>query len=552
VFASLLVTPIVFGQVSLTTAQIARRVSPSVVVIQGKTESGDFLGSGFIISKNGRIITNLHVIRDMKTAIVRVANGEIFDSLSVLAVDERRDIAVVQIPGFNLPPLELGDSDVLTVGEPLVVVGTPRGLEGTVTAGILSSVRDSGEGFKVLQTDAGVNPGNSGGPLLNNKGQVIGVVAFKLKSSEGLNFAIPINYVRGLLNNVHEPMTLNQMRQGLTSDKTEATQDTTEPSLKAILDSLKGNLAQEVFNFVAPFGSETWTVSQSSTLDSESCAPAFDTHIKYKTGASPDWSPLVTVLRVKLPLREILSGAVTKGEPYPNITSGDKVSYNVVLRTTPKGVVLLETLGQPETTTDVASLPFHEESAAQRALALALHARDLCRKPGPEPTVTGPSLKETLEWLKENIPLGTLNYLSSPGGSAVSMNEQSAVYSLDSCTATLGRVVTLTIADRPQRQSVGSYRATVPLGAISDAFVVSMDSLGQDAKVALGSGGGYRVILMSKSKNILLANYPPNSQRPITEAADGFFLKFSDESMANRVVVAFEHAADLCRKKEPF
>jgi S1-C subfamily serine protease len=91
-------------------------------------------------------------------------------------------------------------------------VGSPRGLEGTVTAGILSSVRDSGEGFKVLQTDAAVNPGNSGGPLVNNRGQAIGVVSFKLRSAEGLNFAIPINYVRGLLNNLHDPISLEQMR----------------------------------------------------------------------------------------------------------------------------------------------------------------------------------------------------------------------------------------------------------------------------------------------------------------------------------------------------
>jgi S1-C subfamily serine protease len=128
--------------------------------------------------------------------------------VSVLAVDERRDIAIVKVAGFDLPVLDLGNSDALAVGEPAVIVGSPRGLEGTVTAGILSSIRDSGDGFKVLQTDAAVNPGNSGGPLVNNKGQAIGVVSFKLRSAEGLNFAIPVNYVRGLFNNLHEPMTL--------------------------------------------------------------------------------------------------------------------------------------------------------------------------------------------------------------------------------------------------------------------------------------------------------------------------------------------------------
>ena len=216
VLCFLLVLPFTaFGQVPLTTAQIAERVSPSVVVIHGKTDSEDVLGSGFIVSKDGKIVTNLHVIRDLHTATVQTATGKIFDSISVVATDQRRDLAIFRVNGFDLPALDLGNSDALVVGEPVVIVGSPRGLEGTVTAGILSSVRDSGEGFKVLQTDAAVNPGNSGGPLVNNRGQAIGVVSFILRSSQGLNFAIPISYVRELLNSLHEPMTLEQMRRSV-------------------------------------------------------------------------------------------------------------------------------------------------------------------------------------------------------------------------------------------------------------------------------------------------------------------------------------------------
>src|ERR1700693_34395 len=102
VFASLLILPIAFGQIALTTAQIAKKAAPSVVVIQGKTDSGEVLGSGFIVSKDGQIVTNIHVIRDMKTANVQLANGEIFDSISVLATDERRDLAIIRIAGFDL------------------------------------------------------------------------------------------------------------------------------------------------------------------------------------------------------------------------------------------------------------------------------------------------------------------------------------------------------------------------------------------------------------------------------------------------------------------
>src|ERR1035438_1963842 len=88
---------VVFGQVSLTTAQIAKRASPAVVVIEGKADSGGIQGSGFIISKDGRIATNLHVIKDLRTAKVHLADGRVFDSLSVLAVDELRDLAIIKV-----------------------------------------------------------------------------------------------------------------------------------------------------------------------------------------------------------------------------------------------------------------------------------------------------------------------------------------------------------------------------------------------------------------------------------------------------------------------
>lgn len=209
---------IAFAQVPLTTAQIAKKVSPSVVVIQGKSDSRDVLGSGFIISKDGKIVTNLHVIRDMKTVQVQLADGRVFESLAVLGVDEGRDLAIIKIAGSNFNVLPLGNSDSLAVGERVVVVGSPLGLDATVTAGILSAIRDTRDGYKLLQTDAAVNHGNSGGPLVNDTGLVIGVVSSIVRSdsAQGLNFAIPINYVNDLLTNLHGPITLEAMRNTLT------------------------------------------------------------------------------------------------------------------------------------------------------------------------------------------------------------------------------------------------------------------------------------------------------------------------------------------------
>jgi len=159
----------------------------------------------------------------LKTAGVQLASGEIFDAVSVLAFDERKDLAIIKVAGFDLPTIELGNSNEVRSGEPVVVMGSPRGLQGTVTTGVISAIRDepSGAGFKLLQTDAAVNPGNSGGPLLNARGQAIGIVTAKLRGAEGLNFAVPINYVRGLLDNLEKPMSLSELRTRLATTKTD-------------------------------------------------------------------------------------------------------------------------------------------------------------------------------------------------------------------------------------------------------------------------------------------------------------------------------------------
>ena len=200
-------------------AQITKRISPAVVLIKGTANSGEILGTGFIISSDGKIATNLHVVENLKNGGVQLASGEKFDSFSILTFDARKDIAIIKIPGFDLPTVILGNSNNVQVGEPVLAMGSPLGLEGTVTTGVVSSLRDdpAGGGFKVLQTDASVNPGNSGGPLANRQGEVIGIVTFKIRGSENLNFAIPINYLRGLVDSPGTAMSLDELRLKLSS-----------------------------------------------------------------------------------------------------------------------------------------------------------------------------------------------------------------------------------------------------------------------------------------------------------------------------------------------
>jgi S1-C subfamily serine protease len=162
-------------------------------------------GSGFIINSSGQISTNAHVVDGADTVSVTLKDGRTFEG-EVLGEDPVTDVAVIKIQAANLPAVALGNSDVLQPGESVIAIGNPLGLNNTVTAGIISAtdrsssdvgVPDKRVGF--IQTDAAINPGNSGGPLLNARGEVIGMNTAIISGAQGLGFAIPINTVQGIV-----------------------------------------------------------------------------------------------------------------------------------------------------------------------------------------------------------------------------------------------------------------------------------------------------------------------------------------------------------------
>lgn len=179
--------------------ELAERVTQAVVLIDVQTASGSRQGSGFLIDPTGIIITNHHVIQDARVARVKLASGDVYDQVSILAQDERRDIAVIRIAGFQMPTLPLGNSDSVRTGAPVVLVGSPLGLDNTVSTGIVSGRRQEPEGFQLLQITAPASPGSSGGAVLSAEGDVIGIAASQMSSGQNLNFAVPINYARGML-----------------------------------------------------------------------------------------------------------------------------------------------------------------------------------------------------------------------------------------------------------------------------------------------------------------------------------------------------------------
>lgn len=161
------------------------------------------LGSGFIINKDGYILTNDHVVRDAESIKVKLSNERVYDG-KVIGSDPKTDIAVIKISAReDLPVAVLGNSSQLQVGQWAVAIGNPFGLSRTVTVGVVSGTGRSGMGIEIyedfIQTDAAINPGNSGGPLLNIHGEVIGINTAIVAAGQGIGFAIPINMAKTII-----------------------------------------------------------------------------------------------------------------------------------------------------------------------------------------------------------------------------------------------------------------------------------------------------------------------------------------------------------------
>ena len=161
-------------------------------------------GSGFVISGDGRILTNAHVVDGADTVTVTLRDGRNFQG-KVLGTDSVTDVAVVQIEAQGLPTVKMGNSEQLKPGEWAIAIGNPLGLDNTVTTGIISATGRSSSDVGVpdkrvsfIQTDAAINPGNSGGPLLNSRGEVIGMNTAIISGTQGLGFAIPVNAAQNI------------------------------------------------------------------------------------------------------------------------------------------------------------------------------------------------------------------------------------------------------------------------------------------------------------------------------------------------------------------
>jgi S1-C subfamily serine protease len=197
---------------------VYKKALPSVVNITSNAVAYDFfygavpqqgMGSGFVIDTEGHILTNNHVVEGARQLEVTTSDKKKYKA-QIVGTDPVHDLAVIQIPNKSVPQAEIGDSKSLVVGQKVYAIGNPFGLSGTMTRGIISSIRSlkGQRGFidEAIQTDAAINPGNSGGPLLNARGQVIGINTMILtggvEQSAGIGFAIPINTAKAVLDDL--------------------------------------------------------------------------------------------------------------------------------------------------------------------------------------------------------------------------------------------------------------------------------------------------------------------------------------------------------------
>ena len=190
------------GSSEQTIIRVAQQASPTVVLVEQARGSG----SGVVIRRDGVILTNAHVVGNARTVRVTLADGRQLEG-QVAGRDPTVDVAVVRVSSQNLPVAPLGDSDRLLVGQTAIAIGNPLGFERTLTAGVVSAFNRTIPGApleQLIQTDAAISPGNSGGPLLDSQGRVIGIntAVIRVEGAEGLGFAVPINLARQIAEQV--------------------------------------------------------------------------------------------------------------------------------------------------------------------------------------------------------------------------------------------------------------------------------------------------------------------------------------------------------------
>ena len=220
----------------------------SVVMLLSFSENGsaEALGSGVLIAEKGEIATNLHVIRNSTALVARLWNGSVLVVTGISALDEEMDLAVLRTAGTELQAVTVGDPGTLSVGDEVVSIGNPLGLEGSLGTGVVSGFRDVGPG-RLIQTTVPLSPGSSGGGLFDSKGELVGITTASLAGGQGLNFAVSADYLHQLVRK--QPAIELGTLGGPRTQKTDLGQAQIPPApdVDGLIEKAKKYLAAEMF-----------------------------------------------------------------------------------------------------------------------------------------------------------------------------------------------------------------------------------------------------------------------------------------------------------------
>ena len=194
IFAATALNPVRAETESIDLKALAKKARPAVMLLVVSDANGKEIatGTGFLVSSDGKLITNFHVIEGAASAVAKSENGGLFPVEGVLASDPKNDLVLLKLKAKDLPFLTLGNSDKIEIGTRIAIIGSPLGLEGTLSEGIVSAVRELMGDIKLLQVTAAISPGSSGSPVMNANGDVVGIASSLLRGGQALNFAVPV------------------------------------------------------------------------------------------------------------------------------------------------------------------------------------------------------------------------------------------------------------------------------------------------------------------------------------------------------------------------
>ena len=197
---------------SIDLKALAKKARPAVMLLVVTDAAGKEIatGTGFLVSSDGKLITNHHVIEGAASAVAKSENGGLFPVEGMLADDPKNDLVLLKLKGKDLPFLPLGKSENIEVGTRIAIIGSPLGLEGTMSEGIVSAVRELQGDIRKLQITAAISQGSSGSPVMNAQGDVVGIAAALMRNGQALNFAVPVEFGIRLMARV-TPSTVPQL-----------------------------------------------------------------------------------------------------------------------------------------------------------------------------------------------------------------------------------------------------------------------------------------------------------------------------------------------------